>query len=308
MPYCRSHGKMLVVFFFFFKQKTAYEIYQCDWSSDVCSSDLAPADLLPSPSERERMHAARIVAEHADLVSVSTPALGDRLKQINPRVRVIPNVLDEGIWFGPEVPHALTQPPDRPLGLLYMGTKTHLNDLRMVEGPIRQVLAEYPGRVRFDVIGCVPEEVREPWFNAVPIPRQAREYPAFAQWLRQTARWEIGIAPLEDTRFNNYKSPLKFLDYSALGLASVCSDLTPYRTIVEGGTNGILVSPDAKSWYQALKLLVEDHELRLQLATRAYETVRHEHVLRAKGSLWLEAYRGLKTGDPRMPLPTMLLT
>ena len=27
--------------FFFFKQKTAYEIYQCDWSSDVCSSDLS---------------------------------------------------------------------------------------------------------------------------------------------------------------------------------------------------------------------------------------------------------------------------
>ena len=26
---------------FFFKQKTAYEIYQCDWSSDVCSSDLS---------------------------------------------------------------------------------------------------------------------------------------------------------------------------------------------------------------------------------------------------------------------------
>ena len=30
----------LFVVFFFFKQKTAYEIYQCDWSSDVCSSDL----------------------------------------------------------------------------------------------------------------------------------------------------------------------------------------------------------------------------------------------------------------------------
>ena len=26
--------------FFFFKQKTAYEIRNCDWSSDVCSSDL----------------------------------------------------------------------------------------------------------------------------------------------------------------------------------------------------------------------------------------------------------------------------
>ena len=28
------------MFFFFFKQKTAYEIKECDWSSDVCSSDL----------------------------------------------------------------------------------------------------------------------------------------------------------------------------------------------------------------------------------------------------------------------------
>src|SRR3546814_9418595 len=29
--------------FFFFKQKTAYEMRISDWSSDVCSSDLPPA-------------------------------------------------------------------------------------------------------------------------------------------------------------------------------------------------------------------------------------------------------------------------
>src|SRR3546814_10898665 len=29
-------------FVFFFKQKTAYEVRISDWSSDVCSSDLAP--------------------------------------------------------------------------------------------------------------------------------------------------------------------------------------------------------------------------------------------------------------------------
>src|SRR3546814_7087739 len=29
-------------FFFFFKQKTAYEMRISDWSSDVCSSDLCP--------------------------------------------------------------------------------------------------------------------------------------------------------------------------------------------------------------------------------------------------------------------------
>src|SRR3546814_1122097 len=29
-----------MLFFFFFKQKTAYEVRISDWSSDVCSSDL----------------------------------------------------------------------------------------------------------------------------------------------------------------------------------------------------------------------------------------------------------------------------
>src|SRR3546814_8699888 len=42
---CRSSASFLtlctpVVFFFFFKQKTAYEMRISDWSSDVCSSDL----------------------------------------------------------------------------------------------------------------------------------------------------------------------------------------------------------------------------------------------------------------------------
>src|SRR3546814_15094300 len=33
----------MFVYFFFFKQKTAYEMRISDWSSDVCSSDLADA-------------------------------------------------------------------------------------------------------------------------------------------------------------------------------------------------------------------------------------------------------------------------
>src|SRR3546814_10792011 len=34
---------MIFLVFFFFKQKTAYEMRISDWSSDVCSSDLARA-------------------------------------------------------------------------------------------------------------------------------------------------------------------------------------------------------------------------------------------------------------------------
>src|SRR3546814_6469588 len=35
--------RLLLVFLFFFKQKTAYEMRISDWSSDVCSSDLFAA-------------------------------------------------------------------------------------------------------------------------------------------------------------------------------------------------------------------------------------------------------------------------
>ena len=34
----------MIVYIFFFKQKAAYEIRNCDWSSDVCSSDLGEID------------------------------------------------------------------------------------------------------------------------------------------------------------------------------------------------------------------------------------------------------------------------
>src|SRR5213082_3970719 len=58
-----------VALFFFFKQKTAYEIVSGDWSSDVCSSDLeqhavvnrasAPWNLHPSRERLTARHPAR---------------------------------------------------------------------------------------------------------------------------------------------------------------------------------------------------------------------------------------------------------
>src|SRR3546814_9954482 len=47
----------LYCLFFFFKQKTAYEMRISDWSSDVCSSDLHGADrreFVKIPPRRER--------------------------------------------------------------------------------------------------------------------------------------------------------------------------------------------------------------------------------------------------------------
>src|SRR3546814_8250140 len=54
--YCIFCGLHLI--FFFFKQKTAYEMRISDWSSDVCSSDLAHLhDRGKSGELRARRHA-----------------------------------------------------------------------------------------------------------------------------------------------------------------------------------------------------------------------------------------------------------
>src|SRR6059036_4144593 len=50
-------------FFFFFKQKTAYEITYGDWSSDVCSSDLG-RDVLPGLHRIARQVDHRVAHAH----------------------------------------------------------------------------------------------------------------------------------------------------------------------------------------------------------------------------------------------------
>src|SRR3546814_4747117 len=56
------------VLFFFFKQKTAYELRISDWSSDVCSSDLvletAHVAAIGHPVAAHAQHLAVDVAEH----------------------------------------------------------------------------------------------------------------------------------------------------------------------------------------------------------------------------------------------------
>src|SRR3546814_9402587 len=58
------------IFFFFFKQKTAYEVRISDWSSDVCSSDLI---LGSGRAFRNRLHDGSGTRIHA---ATGRPALG----------------------------------------------------------------------------------------------------------------------------------------------------------------------------------------------------------------------------------------
>src|SRR3546814_6461508 len=64
-----------VFLFFFFKQKTAYEMRISDWSADVCSSDLTTAG--SAPTGRWRRCCARTASRHSSTspatISTSKP-------------------------------------------------------------------------------------------------------------------------------------------------------------------------------------------------------------------------------------------
>src|SRR3546814_10353893 len=64
--------------FVFFKQKTAYELRISDWSSDVCSSDLAPRHLDRSRHEGQivRVQQARRAAPELVVVVAVVPVGG----------------------------------------------------------------------------------------------------------------------------------------------------------------------------------------------------------------------------------------
>src|SRR5213595_2328153 len=55
---------MYLFLFFFFKQKTAYEITEGDWSSDVCSSDLANAVLEAGRCAERRVRTPQSARGH----------------------------------------------------------------------------------------------------------------------------------------------------------------------------------------------------------------------------------------------------
>src|SRR3546814_4140660 len=58
-------GYIVSVFFFFFKQKTAYEMRISDWSSDVCSSDLSNGE---HRSRRQLLHYATACGDQSQSI------------------------------------------------------------------------------------------------------------------------------------------------------------------------------------------------------------------------------------------------
>src|SRR3546814_1000537 len=68
--------RAIVECFFFFKQKTAYEMRISDWSSDVCSSDLVEA--FGDPRQVRGGNAVATVAHRKDRAAIGAARKDDR--------------------------------------------------------------------------------------------------------------------------------------------------------------------------------------------------------------------------------------
>ena len=239
-------------------------------------------DLLNIPRDhpeaailRPRARGVARMLGHADAVWVSTDRLRQSLGAAGAKATVIANGLDERLWI---TPSARVLNPYGPVRVLYMGTATHDADFAMVQPALARLLAAFPGRVRFDLIGVTMRGDLPDWVQRIAPPASARaSYPGFVDWLvRQD--WDIGIAPLADTGFNRAKSAIKTLDYAALGLAVLASDVPAYQGPLAG-----LVDNTEAGWFSALARLIRDPGLRAARAGAA-----REHLLRT-GTLAAQA-------------------
>ena len=83
------------MFVFFFKQKTAYEIYQCDWSSDVCSSDLVSSPASEVFGDRVKLDPGSTIYDvsYNTLVANPTSVLGAQTTPLALPVLTMPTPL-----------------------------------------------------------------------------------------------------------------------------------------------------------------------------------------------------------------------
>jgi len=81
--------------FFFFKQKTAYEFVSRDWSSDVCSSDLAgAAPRLLVSGAASGLTVAELIRAHGR----DPAALGDRVTLGHAAATTVGNAAEIAAW------------------------------------------------------------------------------------------------------------------------------------------------------------------------------------------------------------------
>ncbi len=202
----------------------------------------------------------------ADAVTVSTTELAELYAPLNAMTVPLPNCVD----FDDEHWDVPRRPPDGGVVVGWVGSPSHIDDFKVVLGPLERLCRRYPN-VKIAIGG--PEEVFD-LLTGVPAAQKKYLPPVnFFEYPNLPAQFDIGLVPLVDNKFNRCKSHLKGLEYARLSLPFLASPLPSYERLVRDGMNGCLCSRP-REWYSKLCELVESPGRREAMGREALETAR----------------------------------
>ncbi|MBO8240546.1 glycosyltransferase family 4 protein [Prochlorococcus marinus XMU1412] len=130
------------------------------------------------------------------------------------------------------------------------------------------------GATNFKIKGVNIETV--PWESSIEI--------------KTLQRIDIGLYPLPDNEWIKGKSGLKALQYMALGLPVVASNLGCNNRVIENNLSGILVNNDIE-WFEALSNLIQDASLRKFLGQNARNRVERYFSVNSNKGNYLSIFK-----------------
>ena len=240
--------------------------------------------------------AVRRSLQVAHEVWCSTLALVDVVSEAGANALHMPNDLDPVLWDtgGAE---SEWQPPvdDSVLRLVYMGTRTHDEDYRLLEDALTELERVRPGSFSLTLVGVnARNTAQHPWISTLSPPAHTgASYPAFVRWFVQQGPFDLGLAPLIDTHFNRGKSAIKVLDYAAIGLPTAASAVTGYRE--DFAEDRLLVENSVVAWVDVLTDVLDGRVDLTLIKARAVERVGTVPFAEAVSRRWMRCLTGLRT-------------
>lgn len=236
----------------------------------------------PHKIEHEATNAPEVIAitmRIADAITTTTTTLAKALRAYNDNVCVLPNYMNIERWDLPK----LTNESDT-IRIGWAGSVTHLKDMEMIEKPLKRIMDEF-SQVRLVLVG--DPRVGE-LFKGYPVETMLGV--DFHAWPPRLSglRLDIGLAPLIDSEFNRNKSNIKWMEYGINKVPGVFSKIVYWRKNFDGKLG--LVAETPQQWYQCLKNLITNDDLRHDIGENAYFKVRTRYDLMENISEWIDCY------------------
>lgn len=90
--------------------------------------------------------------------------------------------------------------------------------------------------------------------------------------------FDIGLYPLLNEEWVSGKSGLKALQYMALGIPTIASNIGNINNIIENNIDGILVNNNDDEWFSAIMSLIEDFKLRESLGKKSLIKIKKNYT------------------------------